>query len=96
MNGHWVYSLDTKIVFQYWPNFNIEDGGQACVWVITSFLVFRIFFKTKEKYIVGAYKKYNHGHFGVVETVQIAYHVSNIESIARLTLPVVIVCDKYN
>ena len=24
--------------FQYWPNFNIEDGGQACVWVMTIFL----------------------------------------------------------
>ena len=35
-----------KIIFffQYWPNFDIEDGGQACVWVITSFLfVFLIF-----------------------------------------------------
>ena len=39
--------------FQYWLNFNIEDGGQACVWVIISFLfVFLIFFKTSEKYMV--------------------------------------------
>ena len=40
-------------VFQCWPNFNIEDGGQACVWVITSFLfVFLILFKIGEKCMV--------------------------------------------